>query len=48
MLRQPDRSAESGRGMCLIAAAAHSFGSTVTRTGKDVWAVFLDDREAAA
>jgi hypothetical protein len=38
--RRPDWFAEAGRGMHLIAAAADQFGSNVTPTGKDVWAVF--------
>lgn len=48
VLRELDWSAECGRGMRLIAEAASSFGATVTEAGKDVWAVFREDRETAA
>lgn len=39
VVRDIDWNAESGRGMRLIASVADLFGSTVTRNGKDVWAL---------
>lgn len=48
VVRALDRSAEAGRGMRLIAATADNFGTTVTPTGKDVWAVFGRGAEFAA
>jgi anti-sigma regulatory factor (Ser/Thr protein kinase) len=48
MVRECDLTAESGRGMRLLAATASSFGYRLTDVGKDVWALFLCDREAAA
>lgn len=42
VVRECDWTAESGRGMRLIAAVAASFGCTVTGAGKDVWARFHD------
>ena len=44
--RVPDWTAESGRGVHLIATTADLFGSTVTPTGKNVWAVFRCRAEA--
>ena len=48
VVREYDLTAESGRGMRLLAASASSFGFTLTDVGKDVWALFLDDGETAA
>ncbi len=46
--RDIDWNAESGRGMRLIASIADFFRSAVTRSGKDVWAVFVDGGKAPA
>ncbi|GAQ58052.1 ATP-binding protein [Streptomyces acidiscabies] len=37
VVREPDWSDESGRGMVLISTLASSWGVTPTDTGKDVW-----------
>jgi len=43
VVREPDWSAESGRGMLLISTVAARWGATPTCEGKDVWVELRED-----